>query len=466
MDCVEKTRNWIIKHRLALSDKRLLVAVSGGPDSMAMLVILEELSGEMGFTLAAANFDHGIRAEAKREKRLVTSFCDKLGIPVYTGSGDVPAEALRSGKGIEETARAMRYRFLEEIAAEWHATAIALGHNRDDQAETVLHHIIRGSGWRGLTGMPVKRGVFIRPVLDCTRVELKTFLRERRIRYAVDKSNKDNSILRNRIRNKLLPYLKRNFNPSIDDALIRIQENLHEGWQALSGQGMEIIPVSECDGEIAFSVQEAEKLSDYRIYLLIDTILRDRFGIIQDIEKTHFDAAKKLIRKSLSGNRIQFPHGVVLRKEHGTLTMAFEERSKRKTVHRKITIQEHGKLFLRSWNLSVSIREVDLPEKDEKSKAGEKCFANIEFPIHVRGRRPGDRLIPFGMKGRKKLSDIFIDRKIPLSSRDRVPVFEDAHGIFWVPGVVTAERMRINADTKKIIYISLSRGGENVLVSP
>ena len=188
----------------------------------------------LGIELAAAHFDHRIRKGSEREAALVASYCSRLGIELLAGSGDVPARSKASAQGIEESARNMRYAFLESAARQWGAASVALGHNRDDQVETILHHMIRGSGWRGLAGMPVRRGIFIRPVLACGRDELKTYLRAMRVRYAADPSNRDNVFLRNRIRNRLVPMLRKDFNPSIDDSIIRIGENILEGWQALS----------------------------------------------------------------------------------------------------------------------------------------------------------------------------------------------------------------------------------------
>jgi tRNA(Ile)-lysidine synthase len=231
MSCIDTVRDYILAHNLIPPSSRVLAAVSGGPDSMALLTILSELSHEMHFELAAAYYDHGIRSEAARERALVERYAAGLSVPLFLGSGSVPAEARRMKKGIEETARLLRYRFLEETAIVWKADAVALGHTRDDQAETILHHLIRGSGWRGLRGMPPRRGLFVRPLLACGRAELRALLKNHRVRYAIDRSNLDDAYFRNRLRNRLIPYLRRNFNPSMPEALLRLSENLSEGWE-------------------------------------------------------------------------------------------------------------------------------------------------------------------------------------------------------------------------------------------
>lgn len=453
MSCIEKVREYVRARGMIAPGTKVLAAVSGGPDSMALLTILSELSAELRIELAAAHFDHGIRPEAGRERALVQRATGKLGIPLFLGSGNVPAEARRMKKGIEETARLLRYRFLEETARAWNAGSVALGHSRDDQAETILHHIIRGSGWRGLQGIPPRRGLFVRPLLACSRAELKAHIKSRRVPYAIDRSNLDNRFLRNRIRNRLLPYLERGYNPAAAEALLRLGENLAEGWETLEKPLFKLIPRAGSREEIALALPKIAKLTDFQLYLLIDLVLRERFGVLQDVERRHFDAAKRLIRSGRSGKTIHFPHGIVARIEHGNLITS--RIGGRSIPPGEMIIAGPGTYPLPWWNLSATIESVDARRVDPKGNAAGGCFAGIDFPITVRARRPGDRLVPFGMRGRKKLSDLFIDRKVPRSRRAAIPVFEDARGIFWVPGVAAAERTRIAPGTRGALRIKL-----------
>jgi tRNA(Ile)-lysidine synthase len=459
MSCIEKVRDYIRARGMMAPGTRVLAAVSGGSDSMALMTILSELSSEMRIELAAAHFDHGIRPEAARERSLVQRAAGKLEIPLFLGSGDVPAEARRTKKGIEETARLLRYRFLEETARVWNASSVALGHSRDDQVETILHHIVRGSGWRGLQGIPPRRGIFVRPLLACGRAELKAHLRSRRITYAIDRSNLDNRFLRNRIRNRLLPYLERGYNPAAAEALLRLGENLAEGWETLEKPLLKLIPRAGSRGEIALRLARIAELTDFQIYLLIDLVLRERFGVLQDVERTHFDAAKRLVRSGRSGKAVHFPHGIVARLEHGSL--ALSRSGVPPAPPGEVIVAGPGRYPLPWWNLSAAVESVDARGVDPAGSATEGCFAGIVFPVLVRGKRPGDRFVPFGMKGAKKLSDLFIDRKVPLSRRGEIPVFEDARGIFWVPGVAAAERTRIVPGTRGALRIKLfSRPGK------
>jgi tRNA(Ile)-lysidine synthase len=455
MSCIEKVRDYIRARGMIAPGTRVLIAVSGGADSMALMTILSELSAEMGIEIAAAHFDHGIRPEAGRERALVQRAAGKLEIPLFFGSGSVPAEARRTKKGIEETARLLRYRFLEETARAWNAGSIALGHNRDDQVETILHHIIRGSGWRGLRGIPPRRGLFVRPLLACSRSELRAHVRDRHVPYALDRSNLDNRFLRNRIRNRLLPYLERGYNPAAAAALLRLGENLAEGWETLEKPLFKLVPRAGSREEVALRLSKIAKLTDFQLYLLVDLVLRERFGVLQDVERTHFDAAKRLIRSGRSGKAVHFPHGIVARLEHGNLVLS--KSAGRRAAAGEVIIAGPGRYPLPWWNLSAAVEGVNARRVDPKANETEACFAGIVFPVRVRGKKPGDRLVPFGMKGRKKLSDLFIDRKVPLSRRGAIPVFEDARGVFWVPGVAAAERTRIVPGTRGALRIKLFR---------
>jgi tRNA(Ile)-lysidine synthase len=459
MGCIEKVRDYIRAHGMFAPGARVLAAVSGGPDSMALMAILADLADELRIELAAAQFDHGIRAEARRERALVERAARRLGIPLFLGSGSVPAEARRTKKGLEETARALRYRFLQETARAWNADSVALGHSRDDQVETILLHIIRGSGWRGLQGMPPRRGLFVRPLLACGRTELRAYVRRRRIPYAIDRSNLDNRFLRNRIRNRLIPSLERSYNPATAAALLRLGENLAEGWEALEKPLLALLPRAGTTGDIALPLEKIAALADFQLYLFVDLALRERFGVLQDVERRHFDAAKRLIRSGRSGKQTRFPHGIVARIEHGSLVMSRAAASR--PAPGETIIAGPGTHPLPWWDLSATVERVDARHVDPRGSAAEGCFAGVVFPVRVRGKRPGDRIVPFGMRGSKKLSDLFIDRKVPLSRRDAIPVFEDSRGVFWVPGVAAAERTRIAPGARRALRIKLfSPGGK------
>ncbi len=453
MDCKDKVRDWIDENGLISRGDSVTAAVSGGPDSMAMLSILNNLSGELGFALSAAYLDHLIRKDTQTERNAAERWCGRLGIPLVTGERDVPALSRKKRIGIEEAAREARYDFLEKFGI------VALGHNSDDQVETVLHHIIRGTGIRGLTGIPVRRGSFIRPVMCCTGDELKDYCRKKHIGYAVDSSNRDVRFLRNRIRHRLLPSLKKDYNPNIRGALLRLANNAVDGLSALDEGIGDLVPPAAADGSVTIDAASARELPDYRLYLLIDSVLRDRFDVYRDIERVHFEAAAGLIRSGSSGKHTTLPHGVRVTIEPGSVRFERGAAPSGPTdTPDDIVLPGDGKFDLPGWDMTVSITTTGRHDgSPSPSSESEASLAGVSFPVRVRPRQDGDRIVPFGMKGTKKLSDIMIDAKIPRRSRGAVPVFEDSEGIIWAPGLVTAERTRVTGKSRKVTSFLLSR---------
>ncbi|MFO7914602.1 MAG: tRNA lysidine(34) synthetase TilS [Candidatus Krumholzibacteriales bacterium] len=457
MDCTVKIRNWINTRRLIRRGETVTAAVSGGPDSMALLTILQRLSPSMELNITAAHFNHMIRPEAAEEAGLVSRYCKELKVPLVTGSADVPAEAERSRTGMEEAARELRYSFLEDAAGRFAADSVALGHNLNDQAETVLHHIIRGSGIAGLAGIPPRRGIFIRPILCCSREEIESYVRENNIPFAVDRSNLDTGYLRNRIRNRLIPEIAASYNPSITESLARLAENLSELTDAAREDIEPLLDMKMKGGGLNIPLSRVEQLNDLQIYLLTDAVLRKYFGIHQDILKCHFDSVKSLVRESDSGREVTLPHGIRISREQLLLRFSLEDEAETEQPAR-FEIPSEGEYSLPGWGMKASVSRVSRPEAGScRSTENQAYLADIEFPLIIRTRSEGDRITPFGMKGRKKLSDLMIDSKIPLHERDRMPVIEDPRGIVWVPGLASSERTRVTGESGKITRIRLEK---------
>ncbi|MDD3643402.1 MAG: tRNA lysidine(34) synthetase TilS, partial [Candidatus Krumholzibacteria bacterium] len=378
-----------------------------------------------------------------------------LGIPFCAGEGDVPARSRRSRTGLEEEARAARYEFLEAAAASSGASAVALAHTRDDQIETVLHHLIRGTGIRGLAGMSPRRGIWIRPVLSCPGNALRAFCRERGVRYAVDPSNSDTSFLRNRIRRVLLPLLRRRFNPAIDEAVLRLSSNAAAIVESTERSLRDRLPPTGRDGGVTIDAGETALLTDLERHLFIDLILRERLGVFQDIDKVHYDALDALVRAGRSGSVLHLPRGLRAAREHAAVRLRRELPGEADPpLPPEMILPGPGRFELPGWGLVVTVSAGPPPAR-AASGPRSAALAGVAFPLRVRTRRRGDRLVPFGMSGSRKLSDIMIDRAVPLSERDRLPVFEDPSGIVWVPGVVSAERTRIGPATRRAVAIEI-----------
>lgn len=216
---------FILSDELIRKDSLVLAAVSGGPDSMAMLSILRDLTGELRFRLAVGHFDHKLRAASADERKLVEDFAASLSLPFHSGEEDVRERVESTGDSLEESARKARYRFLHTVAAHIHADHVATGHTRNDNIETVLMRIIRGTGIRGLAGIPRKRGKLIRPLLCLGRTDTLSYCTRAAVPFVEDPSNEDRRHFRNRVRLDLLPFLSSNFHPAVEDNLGRLAQN-------------------------------------------------------------------------------------------------------------------------------------------------------------------------------------------------------------------------------------------------
>jgi len=454
MTIEKKVLSFVRENVIIEPGDRVLAGLSAGPDSTFMLYILKELSRELHFDLSAAYFDHRIREidVLEREKEIAGKIASDLKINLFVGSADVPGEAKKQKIGLEEAARNMRLSYLEETARKWGATKIALGHTLDDQVETIIFNIIRGTGIKGLLGIPIKRGMYIRPIACCRRNEIMDYLNEKGIKYSIDKTNEDTSITRNRIRKILLPLLREQFNPSVDESILRLRENAAEILENIKSKLGKLSVKKEKGESVKINLKQMEALSDFEIYLLLDSVLKEHFSIYQDIERHHFNSVKLLLRKLSSGKRIQLPHNIEVIKEHDTITI-------RKTPSEKINYGEFiipnpGEYTIESWNIKVEVSELPV-DRFSKPSNFSACFYPIEFPIRVRQKRDGDKMKPLGLKGTKKLSDIFIDKKIGITKRSLLPIFEDSAGIFWIPGVATDWRARKDPRAPHVIKITI-----------
>ena len=222
----QKVYDFITKYQLIENGDRVLLGVSGGPDSIAMLNILSKIrqDGLLKFEIFVAHVNHGLRENAKIDEVFVENFCQTVNVPYFVKHAHVAEIAKREKRGLEETGRKVRYDFFDEIQQKVGANKIAIAHNQNDQAETIMMNILRGTGTKGLIGIEKKTGKYIRPLLEAQRFEIEAYLKEERIEARQDESNSDNTFTRNKIRNIVLPYLEKEFNPSIIGTLERLSD--------------------------------------------------------------------------------------------------------------------------------------------------------------------------------------------------------------------------------------------------
>jgi tRNA(Ile)-lysidine synthase len=465
-------RRTIRNHRLFPADARVAAAVSGGSDSTALAYLLRDLHAAGEVTLAGiAHFNHQLRTSASDDESFVAQIATAIGIPFLAGTEDVTARARREHRSIEDAARAARYEFFDRARAHFGADRIALGHTRDDQAETFLLRLIRGAGPRGLASMHPRHGAIVRPLLDCRRHELRAWLSDRAIAWRDDETNADVNIPRNRVRAELIPLLASRFNASIVDVLAGEAELAGEAWDALGAAADEtaarIVKATDDGCEIDREAFLALPIAVRRT-LLWREMCRIAGGrtvgfehVAQALRMLEPDGASSL---DAPGHRLErIGERVVLRGRVPGVTGRVERQPPTNLFRYSLSIP--GVVQLSELGCVVSAESVETAQRQSGSSAvsGNSSVAVRRDlcgkSLAVRNRRPGDRFRPAGLGGTKKLQDFFVDRKVARSERDRVPlVVDDSDRIVWVAGFGIDEAFRITDPGQAMLILRLSAG--------
>ena len=408
----------IAAHALFKRGDRVIVAVSGGPDSMALLHVLWELSDRLGLTLDVAGVDHGLRPAAADELELVHARAEALGLPFVGLAVDVARH--RRGAGLQDAARRARLGALTALATERDACRVALGHQADDQAETVLFRIVRGTGLAGLRGIPYRREPFVRPLLDLPRAEILRYLRRRSIPFVDDPSNADLRFARARIRHRHLPALAEE-NPRVAEALV-----------ALAAAAREVRPARDASRTPApRQALGAEPALSRRVAAVVDR-LRARGGT----------AAVDIA----GGRRVEVSYGAVRVGARAVLRPPA-------AVSGPVRIDGPGTYRWAAGTLDVKecVRRRARPSGGITAEFDADL---LEWPLTARARKSGDRMRPRGGRGSRKLSDLMIDARIARATRAALPIVTSARGeLLFVPGLRPGEPARPTARTRRIVII-------------
>lgn len=448
-----KVEKVIAQKGLLCSGERILVAVSGGPDSVALIHILDELSSRWRWTLAIGHVNHGLRPEgSKEDEEFVKRLAEQLGVEFLLRR--IPEGSLRVTRGsLQERARDERYRLLEEMRNEFRAGKIALGHTCDDQAETVLAALGRGAGTRGLGAMRSLTGVLVRPLLGLPRQEIIAYLEERAIPYRMDPSNEDIRFLRVRIRKELIPYLRRTLNPMIATLLCRTAEicsidddYLHgvtkEAWSRIAlNTGAEVTLNRSLYGSL-------HKALRYRLLRMGYEAVR---GNTRRLELSHVEDMDTLSVGNAGEKWLDLP-GKVRFGVSGDLLIFAPVAPECRTFSYALSVP--GKTDIPEAGMRLNLEVVDATDRPWGGPLRTLVALDmdkIQPPLVVRSPRPGDRLRPKGLNGTKKLQDLLVDLKVPRRERWKVPVVEDCRGVIWVVGLKVDERVIPDQDTKKIL---------------
>ena len=419
------------QNQLLPPGQTVLCALSGGSDSMALLTVLREWASVRSLTVQAAHYNHRLRgAESQRDEAFVRDWCRTLGIPLTVGSGDVAQAAAQTGRGLEETARAMRYAFLEQTARQIGAAAIATAHNADDNAETVLLHLVRGTGLDGLTGIPPRRGRIIRPLLAASRSSIETYLTHQGIPHVEDSSNQDPAFARNRLRRDVLPVL-RALNPGFTDTLAANLTHLRADRDFLQDLARPYANAAQpAPGGLRLPLASLTQPPRPVAVRVIRQVLErlDRW----QISAVHLDAILALADGTSPSARLPLPHGLTVQRQYDALLFLSQPPQAPARNFTPLSLTGPGLVTLSSgWQ--AEIRAVFCPDAPDQGPF--LChLAELTFPLTLRPRQPGDHL---RLPGRpdKSLKKWYIDQKIPRPLRDLLPVVTDARGLIAAAGL-------------------------------
>ena len=438
----------------------LVVAASGGPDSTALLRCLHNLREEHRLTLHVAHLNHDFRgAEADHDAAFVQRLADGLGLPCSIDKQDpIAYQRERGVSSFEQAAREMRYSFLSAVAASVGAAAIALGHTADDQAETVLLHLLRGSGLHGLRGMaevaewpwpePRPGPLLFRPLLGATKADTAAYCRELGQLYREDSGNYMWRFTRNKVRHDLMPRLARDYNPRVRESLTRLSRAAAEDVDYIEGELSRHWPsiAEERDGSVGLSVPALSNLHPALRRHALRRAYSTIAGDARRLSESHVEAMLSLLRSERGGRAMDLPRGVRASRKRDTLSLSCQAGPQpplpalvgEHTIRLPQGPGETVETTISDWR--IILHAVEPGQRNPYAEGGTPQFAArlnrdaLGEVVMVRTRRPGDRFQPAGMTGTKKLQDFFTDAKVPRERRDHIPLLVCERGIAWVVG--------------------------------
>ena len=461
-----KVRKAIEKYSMLNPGDRVGVAVSGGADSVALLHVLSMLADEYDLELFVLHLNHGIRGEeSDRDQAFVVEMAGSMDIPADYERVSIPELREKQGGSLEDICREERYAFFERMSRKHGLNKIALGHNLNDQTETVIMRFLRGSGLEGLKGfLPVRDEIYIRPLIDSTREEIISFLGERGISFVTDSSNKDNIYLRNRIRNILVPELKASYNVKLEENISRTADILRLEDNFIRESVEEIISDWKIDGDNArINIRKLRKLHPALQWRLVKTVLEDRSPAGNGIGYLHVKSVMDLIEGLRPSASVDLPFNLRAEREYGDLILSqgedrLPDTSKKYSPNGReessfsYTVEIPGNVDIVETGVRMNFDMVNVREVDACSDNPVFMdYKSIFFPLVVRNIRPGDRIQPLGMSGTKKISGLLIDEKVPKARRKSISLLVDRKSVLWVPGLKLSDRVRITDVTEKVV---------------
>ncbi|WP_301956037.1 tRNA lysidine(34) synthetase TilS [uncultured Eubacterium sp.] len=453
---LKKVISYIEKNKILQDGDSVLLGVSGGADSVCMLHVLYSLREKYHLKLYVVHVNHGIRgSEAKRDADFVEQMAENLQIPFRVVTANIPEMAKEQKLSEEEAGRIFRYNTFEQVANEVGANKIAVAHNLNDNSETVLFNLFRGSRLKGLRGISPMRGQIIRPLLCCSRNEIEQYLQENNLSYCTDSTNKETDYSRNRIRLKLMPYIKENINQKAEYNIVNAAENLSQVYEYIYGEAQKAYRIHVKDNVL---LNSAEDLNVVILQEVVRMWILENTGRLKDIKANHVNIVIGLLSNQVS-KKSELPYGLKLIKTYEGVKVLLENNEGKDSNGQ--TIIEDGKIF-NTEKITVTVEN----ESFDKSNIPDLLYTKwLDYDkikgLTLRKRLPGDYIEISGSESgrsvKKKLKKYFIDNKIPQEERNNIWLLADGNHVVWIVGYRISEMCKVTDSTKRIIKITYNK---------
>ncbi len=461
---IRTVKKTITDNSLIKKGDKILVALSGGADSVCLLHVLSTLKEELKINVAAAHLNHMIRGrEADSDEAYAAELCTKLGIHFYAERVDVPLISKRDGISEELAGRQERYAFFERLCKKHSFTKTATAHNRNDRAETVLMRVIRGTGIDGLCSIKYKRDDnVIRPLLDVKREDIENYCAENSLKYCTDSTNAETIYTRNKIRAELIPFIEKNFNPKVIDSLCSLAENSTEDAAFINGYAERLYdrinsPMPKRKPTV-LDIESLKMVGESIQNRLLRIAAKEVMGDGYNMERCHIDAIRAIFR-SETGATVQLPMGLRVSVKYGWLEFKIEDDTERESVNFCYEIDVNGEVQICDLNISFMVMEgKPTLQKNQIVLDFDKI---CDKPLFVRNRRAGDRMVFFKDGKSRKLKDYWIDKKVPSEDRDSIPLLCTKDEVIAIIGDRVAENIKMTESSTRGLVITYGTNDES-----
>ncbi|RAK05120.1 tRNA(Ile)-lysidine synthase [Halanaerobium saccharolyticum] len=456
-------RNFIKKNKLVADCKKLLLAVSGGPDSLAMLDLFYKLRKELNLKIAVAHLDHMLREESRSEAEFVENFTKNKDIEFFSKQVNLPEIIRKHDSSAEAAAREERFNFFKELMLTNNFDLLALAHHRDDQAETVLLNLFRGAGLQGLSGIQaaaeVKGIKVIHPLLNFSKKEILNYCDQNNLEPRFDSSNQKNIYSRNVIRNEIFPVVEAKINSKAREVIARSSKLLaaeNKFLQQLALKKYRQIIKAESNEKITVDLNQFKKTDQVlqrRIYRLIYERLNDT---LENLYLDHIFEIEKLIRDKQTGRGVDIAAGIRVEISYSNLVFLKKEKLREGLINKfKIGLEKEIKIDEERSLKTEIVDAADFSFSDNPQQAVFD-YDKLQLPLFIRNRKDGDKLRPLGMRGYKKVKDILIDKKVPKYERSQLLLIVDAaDNIVWLAPYKISDEYKITKETDKVLILEL-----------